>query len=390
MIRVAFTLIGGRTWTGGHNYLLNLLQSLSAHESSTISLVLFVPTDFNTRIDDFKSIEGLEIVPHNLFNNNNYSAQLLQAIFFGYIKELDDLFIQHRIHVVFQAAQFYGWRSRIPAIAWIPDFQHRFLPHLFPKYSLLKREIGFRAQTRFNRNIMLSSNDAQNSCELFYPSTKGKTHVVHFALPTNNMTDFSMARSIADNYGLPENFFFLPNQFWRHKNHFLVIEALSLLQSHGIEVIVAASGKQLDPRAPDYFNYFQHELINRKLVDKFLLLDMIPYDHISALMRTCQALINPSLFEGWSTTVEEARAMGTPMLLSDIAVHREQMGENATYFQRDSAESLALALKNMPKFDKTLRDNQFFHAEQDSKTRFRLFASNFRQLVVKANGVNQS
>ena len=36
------------------------------------------------------------------------------------------------------------------------------------------------------------------------------------------------------------------------------------------------------------------------------------------------ALLNPSHFEGWSTTVEEARALGVPMLLSDLDVHLEQ------------------------------------------------------------------
>ncbi len=36
------------------------------------------------------------------------------------------------------------------------------------------------------------------------------------------------------------------------------------------------------------------------------------------------ALINPSQFEGWSTTVEEAKSLGVKMLLSDLEVHKEQ------------------------------------------------------------------
>ena len=49
------------------------------------------------------------------------------------------------------------------------------------------------------------------------------------------------------------------------------------------------------------------------------------------------ALINPSRSEGWSTTVEEAKSFGVPMILSDIDVHREQTGGTARYFGAEDA-----------------------------------------------------
>lgn len=48
--------------------------------------------------------------------------------------------------------------------------------------------------------------------------------------------------------------------------------------------------------------------------------------------RQAVANINPSLFEGWSTTVEEAKAIGKPVALSGILVHREQNPGQARYF----------------------------------------------------------
>jgi glycosyltransferase involved in cell wall biosynthesis len=53
------------------------------------------------------------------------------------------------------------------------------------------------------------------------------------------------------------------------------------------------------------------------------------------------ALINPSRFEGWSTTVEEAKSFGVPLILSDIDVHREQTGGAARYFGIDDPGMLA-------------------------------------------------
>ena len=73
----------------------------------------------------------------------------------------------------------------------------------------------------------------------------------------------------------------------------------------------------------------------------FRYLGMIPLDHVYALLRMSTALINPSSFEGWSTTVEEAKSFGVPMILSDIDVHREQTGGTARYFGIDDPDSLA-------------------------------------------------
>ena len=61
-------------------------------------------------------------------------------------------------------------------------------------------------------------------------------------------------------------------------------------------------------------------------------------------MRHCCAIIQPSLFEGWSTVVEDARALGRPIIASDIPVHREQLGKDATFFSPHDVKSLAAAI----------------------------------------------
>lgn len=385
LIRVAFTLIGGKNWTGGHNYLLNLLQALTKHEGRTIKPVLFVADD-DAGAAAFAAIPGVELFRSAALNSERRNAQLLQALLWGRVPALSRLFAEHRIDVVFEAAQFFGWRLEMPAVAWIPDFQHKLLPHLFPKSAWWKREIGFRAQIMGDRFIMLSSDDAKRACEHFYPATCGRTATVHFAVPPGHIVDYAEARAVADSYGLPANFVFMPNQFWRHKNHPVVLKALSILRARGREVVVAASGKQHDPRAPGYFPSFAKELGDQGLSSSLKLLGLIPYAHLGALMRTCQAMLNPSLFEGWSTTVEEARAMGTPMLLSDLDVHREQMGVGARYFRRDSAEDLADQLMATPVFNAAERDAALATARDKAALRVRKFAADFSDLARRVDG----
>lgn len=345
MARIAFTLIGGKSWTGGYNYLLNLLRVITQHRPGALQPVLFFGTDVDVgEARPFRAIEGVEIVTSPLMNTARRTSSLLRSLLLGADSAAKRLFMQNRIDVVFENAQFYGARLGIPVIAWIPDFQHRELPHLFSRIAWWKRELGFRAQIAGERVIMLSSGDARDACERHYPDTIGRTHLVRFAVPSRGRPDAALVRSVREAHGLPERYIYLPNQFWQHKNHLLVVDALALLKQAGHSITVVASGKQLDPYKPDYFEQVVTHLISAGVADQLRLLGLIPYEHVAPLMVGSVAVLNPSLFEGWSTTVEEARALRVPLVLSDIAVHKEQATGLARFFDRTSPESLAAAL----------------------------------------------
>jgi glycosyltransferase involved in cell wall biosynthesis len=194
---------------------------------------------------------------------------------------------------------------------------------------------------------MLSSEDARKDCEHFYRRAIGNTAVVRFAatIPADLIEPFP--KTVMQEYQLPPKFLYLPNQFWKHKNHIVVIEALGVLKQQGFDAVVAVTGNPLDPRHPDYLAQLNARIESLGLRDNFRILGLVPRRHVISLLRTCTALINPSFFEGWSTTVEEARVLGVPMLLSDIAVHREQMEQAATYFHAKDAEGLAAKLREI-------------------------------------------
>ena len=340
MKNIAFTLIGGHAWVGGYNYQINLLKALVKYEKKRIQPYLFYGFDVDQKIHDrFKEIIGLKIIQSDVFNEKNKTVRLIKSIFLGKDNSALKLFSEHQIEVVFEAANFYGWRFPIPAIAWVPDMQHRQLRHLFNFFSYWKREVGFRFQLLNDRKIMLSSEDARVDFEHFYPASVGLTHVVRFAIPAEvSRLD---SRAIADEYGLPEHFFFLPNQYWKHKNHECVVQALYILKSIDKDVVIAVSGKQNDPRDEMYFPSLKNSVESLGLTNNFRMLGVIPYQHIAALMLSSSALLNPSKFEGWSTTVEEAKAIGVRMILSDLNVHKEQAGEFADFFNPNSPKELA-------------------------------------------------
>lgn len=381
-MRVAFTLIGGRDWTGGRNYLVNLIRSLVTYCPGTVTPVLFCGNDLvDGDTDPFDSLPGVEIVHSAAFNRSRSLVSLARAIALGVDGPVEKMLIEQDIDAVFEVAKFYGRNLRMPAIAWLPDFQHRHLPHLFSHAAQLKRELGFRAQISAGRTMMLSSEDARLDCERFYPITRGRTHAVRFAVPPVQRSDLEAARVIADGYGLPANFFYMPNQFWVHKNHRVVIEAIAILKKLNCEVVVVASGGSRDPRDPQHYKRLMDRVEALGIKENFKSLGLIPYPHLGALMQASAAVINPSLFEGWSTTIEEARALATPLILSDISVHQEQAGGNAIYFQPTSAESLARVLGSFKQISRQERTRLQGEASHEAVRRQREFAEQFVAVV---------
>ncbi len=80
------------------------------------------------------------------------------------------------------------------------------------------------------------------------------------------------------------------------------------------------------------------------LRDRIAVLGLIPREDQLQLMRRCVAVVQPSLFEGWSTVVEDARSLGKPIVLSDLAVHQEQAPPDGLLFDRTSSVSLTESL----------------------------------------------
>jgi glycosyltransferase involved in cell wall biosynthesis len=339
-IRVAFTTIPRRLWAGGYNYQRNLFAALSRHRAGEFTPVVFAGLgDDAAELAALSRIPGVELVRSPAFDDR--VSGLAAALTLGLDRAAAAEFRANRIDVVFEAARYFGWRLPYPAVAWFPDFQHRRLPQLFSPYARWRRDLGFRIQIASGRTIMLSSESALQDCMRFYPGLTNPTSVVRFATqPAPELLTANPPDVIAQ-YGLPAKYFYLPNQFWRHKNHQVVVDALAIAAKRNGDIVVAASGSKDDPREPGYFDRVMRQVERGGLGRSFRYLGMIPLPHVYALLRASAALINPSRFEGWSTTVEEAKSFGVPMILSDIGVHREQAGDAARYFGTEDSEALA-------------------------------------------------
>ncbi|MCK5691803.1 MAG: glycosyltransferase, partial [Bacteroidales bacterium] len=64
--------------------------------------------------------------------------------------------------------------------------------------------------------------------------------------------------------------------------------------------------------------------------------------------------LQPSLFEGWSTVIEDAISLQVPVIASNIPVNMEQLKEKGSYFEPHNADQLAAILTDYPERDRSL------------------------------------
>lgn len=385
MIRIAFTVIGGEQWKGGHNYLCNLLDAICTYGQGRIRPCLLIGVDFPDKaIADFARISGLEIHRHPCLNRSKATPLLVRSLIFGrdrlFQRWLDDL----RIDLVFESARFFGWKLKQASVAWFPDFQHRLMPEMFPTVTYWRREIGFLVQILSGRSIMVSSEDAAAHFKELYRLRVAGLYPVRFSVRDGASLQGISHDTLRTKYGLPRRYFFLPNQFWRHKNHRVVVDALNILKQQRTPATVVCTGSTDDPRAPTYFQDLMSRVDELGLADSFRVLGVLPYPDMVGLMLGASAMINPSLFEGWSTPVEEARASGVPMLLSKLSVHVEQAGDVAVFFDPCDPEQLAERIQEVLAYSDEELNIWKLKVRASAEGRREAFANSFFRLVENA------
>lgn len=344
-IKIAFQVKAHAGWTAGNVYLETLFQALKETTADELSIGVLgrngdIPenSSFLKLADEIIRFEPIERwtrswVVHNL------GSRLFQR------NLLDDHFLkQHRVDVVAFGEAPEG--SRIPSLGWIPDFQHLNFPEFFSTEEQEHRNHVFSRLIEKSTRVILISESAKGDFETFAPDFAGKARVLTPITSIPPAVFETDARATCDSYNLPEKFFYLPNQFWKHKNHLTAFQAVRILKQKGIPVTLVCSGNSGDYRNATFFSELLLEISRLDIRDQVALLGLVPRDHVFQLIRRSICVLNPSLFEGYGMTVDETRSLSKPMILSDIPAHREQQS-SGIFFEPLNSEELAEKMEHI-------------------------------------------
>lgn len=139
-------------------------------------------------------------------------------------------------------------------------------------------------------------------------------------------------------YGLPEGYFFYPAQFWAHKNHIRILEALLILRERGIRFMVVFTGG-------DYGNLGHIERFVKKnnLDGQVRFLGFVAAEDVRGLYENCKAVVMPTYFGPTNLPPLEAWMFGKPLIYP--LQFSDQAANAAILINPDNAYDLASAME---------------------------------------------
>jgi glycosyltransferase involved in cell wall biosynthesis len=349
---------GGSFWLGGRQYTLNLLDGMVQARGSGDTFDVSVLVSGQDEIVHYESLRPhlricaeVEEVQASYSLPNKARWRMKRSLAGWVNPRLEEALL--RLGVTFA----YPTRSsRVPSADWIPDFQYRHFPGGSNPIEIEGRKREFAAIVRLSQRVVLSSACAERDCHEVFPESVGRTSVLRFRAFANPAWLTCDPTETVRRYHLPSQFVLIGNQLAPTKNHSVVLEALaSMSAAERSRLHFICTGDIYDYRNPGFYNEFLARIHKLGLRDCISVLGLIPKQDQVQLLRAAVAYLQPSLFEGWNTGVEEAHMLGKRILLSDIPVHREQAPPRSCYFNpRDATElrvRFAKMMGNEPDFD---------------------------------------
>ena len=349
-----------KDWSGGISYYENFIKILS--KIKKIKIIIF--TDSKSFIHKRVKPKRANIFEEKFLIKNNF-LYILRKILSYFTKKdiiLYNKLISEKIDILSHRRLFKN--NKIKSFGWIPDLQHKKFKEMFANRTYLERERYVQDEINKSDYIFVSSEQVKKEFKQYYKNIK---NIIPLIIPLKIEKPYLKNK---------KRFILFPSQFWKHKNHIFLIKVAKNLKEKNINIKFIFCGKTTDYRNKLYFNNIKNEIYKNKLEDYIKILGEVSKKKLLQLQKDCMAMINCSLYEGWSTVNEEAKKLNKFIFLSKIHGHYEQNNQGSIYFSLKDPNDLTKKIlnfiekktykkeKKLFKKNKILYQKNFFKAEK--------------------------
>jgi len=235
--------------------------------------------------------------------------------------------------------------QRLNFIATVWDTCHRDMPE-FPEVRDFNQ---FFLRDRSNQNylspaviVLVDSASSADSISFRYGVDRARLLPMPFSF--SPFLDLELSKSkdeVLAKHNLCEGYLFYPAQFWAHKNHIRILEAILLLNKGGMQhqhTVVFSGG---DKGNKEYIENFVEQ---NNIGNQVRFLGFVPEDEIRGLYEGCQAVIMPTYFGPTNVPPFEAWILGKPLIYS--MQFSGQVKNSAVLVDPDDALQLSSAITN--------------------------------------------
>ncbi|MCC7293598.1 MAG: glycosyltransferase family 4 protein [Phycisphaerales bacterium] len=235
----------------------------------------------------------------------------------------------------------------------IHDLQHRLLPQ-FPEVRAdgewERREYLFRNAARRAAVVLADSQIGREDilrCYARFGACASRVHVLPFLPLCMDETRGRSARfsEAARPFAPQKRYFLYPAQFWSHKNHLRLVEALAALRRNwGIEAELVLTGSTSGAMREEVVSTLRRRAAELEIADRVHVTGYVGDEELTALYRGAVALVMPTFFGPTNIPVLEAWAWDCPVITSNIRGIREQVGDAGLLVDPRHTDSIATGM----------------------------------------------
>ena len=385
-VRVGFVInYSHQKWLGGFNIIANLITAINFLPQKKIQPILIVNKNFDKK--SLKGFKNIKIIRSNLFSNISLIGRIynkLAILIFGRSRKFDRFFLKNKIKILSHTLLPLGNKSLIKSFPWIPDFQYFYYPKNFSFKNRVMKNISNVFCAIHSSKIILSSKDVKKDIKRVSAGAYKKSKVNSFVFDVPKKTNLVKLDFLKKKYKIKNKYFYLPNQYWLHKNHLIVLKSLKQSIKKDSTILIVSTGFTDDHRSLNHYEKIQNYISKNNLENNYKHLGVVPYNNVMSLMYHSVSLINPSKFEGWSSSVEQAKSMGKKVILSNINVHKEQNPTRGVYFNPNNYKELSsIMIKICKNFDLKIERRYTNTAYKNLKKRLIKYAEEYQKIVLE-------
>jgi len=291
---------------GLETYLLNLLEGLDQVIPNGALVTLFI---LENQLVYFQHLKNkFKIKTFNL--NNKYLRIAFENIVLPFYSFIYDVFLF--------PANFRPFLVFCKTITVIHDIQYIFFPKNFPILKYLYRRMFIPISIKKSDLVITISKSVRD--EIYNKFKPNNVVVVYNPIKVEKKEYLTF-----NDKTIPtESFFLIPSGLYPNKNIFNLLKAIEKIGSETSEFRFVFIGP------------FNREEFIRKFSEIGPLTVVLGYVNAELkdyLYKKCVAVIYPSIYEGFGMPYVEAILMGKPIIVSEINIAREILGDCAYYIK---------------------------------------------------------
>jgi glycosyltransferase involved in cell wall biosynthesis len=301
---------------GASSYEESIIRYLQSIPSATMDFVVFQPRESDSHKNLGSVCEYKNSLPSEVtsFIRSTRLGQIAAKIFKVFMGNLEKSFKSQNIDVAYFLSPnpLSLGLIKMPMINTVWDLGHRDLPEY--------KEMA--SATRYAKREFYYSKVLPKSLFVVTDSKKTSRRIEEvYNVPSHNIVDAGLFPQVKNSENTPEhhsvsdreNYLIYPAQFWRHKNHDLLVELIAHVNEEfpNLKLYLTGSDKGEMSRIRDLVK-------STHLEDSIKILGFVDSETLSGLIKGARALVFPSRLGPTNLPPLEALMHGTPVVVTNV------------------------------------------------------------------------